>query len=170
MSSFVPSVPNDSQNFLLDSKGVLVVDAIKNFELYCASFTVPTVTTSTATMDTPLTKLHFGGDKLTFEPLVIDFHVREDMSNYSTVIDWIQGVTFPTDHLDYENRAIDISRATLHVFTSQNTSNAMIHFYNLTPVQVNGFNFAATTQSAKHILCSVVFQYDYFKVESTPNA
>src|ERR1700757_2219005 len=87
----VPTGTSNSNNFLQKSRGVLSIDAIKNFKLYCTKFNLPSIGTRSVEIQNPFAKNKFVGDHLEFQPLITDFLVREDLTDWTVLQEWLYG-------------------------------------------------------------------------------
>ena len=72
-------------------------------EYFCQTANVPSISLGEATVTNPLYDYPIPGDKVTYGSLDISFLVDENLNNYKELHDWILGLGFPNDNLQYAN-------------------------------------------------------------------
>lgn len=135
---------------------------------------LPGISLPTATMNTPFSTVKIAGDKMTYDPLTVNFMVDEKMSNYLAIHDWIVAMGFPHDYEQYiswQNKerspyfselAKNYSDGTLSILGSNNVTVQNVTFVDLIPISLSGLSFTTTSDDVSYISCQIEFEYNYF--------
>ena len=156
-------------------------------EYFCQTANVPSISLGEATVTTPLYDYPIPGDKVTYGSLDISFLVDENLNNYKELHDWILGLGFPKDNLQYANLAASsadtfpgstasaaatgtslkqpvseggiYSDATLTILNSKNVAKTEIRFQNLYPTTLGGLNYDIQASDVDYLTVSASFNY-----------
>jgi len=156
-------------------------------EYFCQTANVPSIALGEATVTTPLYDYPIPGDKVTYGSLDISFLVDENLNNYKELHDWILGLGFPKDNLQYANLAASsadtfpgstasaaatgtslkqpvseggiYSDATLTILNSKNVAKTEIRFQNLYPTTLGGLNYDIQASDVDYLTVSASFNY-----------
>jgi len=156
-------------------------------EFFCQTANVPSISLGEATVTTPLYDYPIPGDKVTYGSLDISFLVDENLNNYKELHDWILGLGFPKDNLQYANLAASsadtfpgstasaaatgtslkqpvseggiYSDATLTILNSKNVAKTEIRFQNLYPTTLGGLNYDIQASDVDYLTVSASFNY-----------
>ena len=156
-------------------------------EFFCQTANVPSISLGEATVNTPLYDYPIPGDKVTYGSLDISFLVDENLNNYKELHDWILGLGFPKDNLQYANLAASsadtfpgstasaaatgtslkqpvseggiYSDATLTILNSKNVAKTEIRFQNLYPTTLGGLNYDIQASDVDYLTVSASFNY-----------
>jgi len=161
-SVFVPTSTQDANSFLLKSKAVLTIDAIERMQLYCTRFNLPTVSTRSVPVPTPFATLKMQGDHIVYEDLIVEFLVRQDLSNWIILQEWLVGLTRPESFKQAEDRELTYSDGTLYIMDASNNVTNTFRFINLCIEQLHGIEFEVQSDPDP-IKTNVIFTYDYYK-------
>ena len=156
-------------------------------EFFCQTANVQSISLGEATVNTPLYDYPIPGDKVTYGSLDISFLVDENLNNYKELHDWILGLGFPKDNLQYANLAASsadtfpgstasaaatgtslkqpvseggiYSDATLTILNSKNVAKTEIRFQNLYPTTLGGLNYDIQASDVDYLTVSASFNY-----------
>ena len=156
-------------------------------EFFCQTANVPSISLGEATVNTPLYDYPIPGDKVTYGSLDVSFLVDENLNNYKELHDWILGLGFPNDNLQYANLAASsadtfpgstasaaatgtslkqpvseggiYSDATLTILNSKNVAKTEIRFQNLYPTTLGGLNYDIQASDVDYLTVSASFNY-----------
>ena len=156
-------------------------------EFFCQTANVPSISLGEATVNTPLYDYPIPGDKVTYGSLDISFLVDENLNNYKELHDWILGLGFPKDNLQYANLAASsadtfpgstasaaatgtslkqpvseggiYSDATLTILNSKNIAKTEIRFHNLYPTSLGGLSYDIKASDVDYLTVSASFNY-----------
>ena len=156
-------------------------------EFFCQTANVPSISLGEATVTTPLYDYPIPGDKVTYGSLDVSFLVDENLNNYKELHDWILGLGFPNDNLQYANLAASsadtfpgstasaaatgtslkqpvseggiYSDATLTILNSKNIAKTEIRFHNLYPTSLGGLSYDIKASDVDYLTVSASFNY-----------
>lgn len=114
----------------------LIIDRIPNVEYFCTSASVPGITATAVRQPNPFTDIKVTGDKLVFQPLIVNFLVNEDMSNWEEIFNWMVSYSHPTSFEEYKD-----NRQTQHQLYPSKKSDAKLLIPN------NMYNYSTQTSS-----------------------
>lgn len=144
---------------------------------FCQEVSIPNVDLGTAAVATPFIEYPMPGDRLTFSDLTIQFMVDAEMKNYKALYDWIQGLGFPEDYLQYTAQVKNdlpgrgevpstLSDAMLTVLGNNNRPIQYIKFIDCVPVSLSSLTFTSVSQDVQYLVGNVTFRYSYFKFDN----
>jgi hypothetical protein len=156
-------------------------------EYFCQTANVPSISLGEATVTTLLYDYPIPGDKVTYGSLDISFLVDENLNNYKELHDWILGLGFPNDNLQYANLVSGsadtfpgttastaatgtsikqpipeggiYSDATLTILNSKNVAKTEIRFQNLYPTSLGSLNYDIQASDVDYLTVSASFNY-----------
>ena len=160
---------------------------IPNVEFFVQTANIPGIGLGTTEMATPLKDIPMPGDKVNYQSLDISFLVDEKLNNYKELHDWILGLGFPNDNLQYANLVSGsadtfpgttastaatgtsikqpipeggiYSDATLTVLNSKNVAKTEIRFQNLYPTSLGSLNYDIQASDVDYLTVSASFNY-----------
>ena len=161
-------------------------------EYFCTAANIPGITLGTATQETPLKQIPLPGDKLEYENLTLQFLVDENLNNFKEIHDWIIGLGFPQDHVQFANLqatgndrypgstsgaivpetniAVPLSEggtysdATLTVLNSKNIAVTEIRFHNIFPTSLGALSYDVQASDVNYLQSNVDFSYMYYEI------
>lgn len=169
------SCPSTDLSFLSTTGFKLQIDRLPNVSFFAQSLTLPGVSLGALEQPTTLSTIAIPSDKLTFEPLVVNFVVDGEMNNWYEVFKWMRGLGHPENHEQYtteNNRGFpeqselerNYSDATLFVLGSNNVPIKTFKFVDCFPTNIGGIEFATTNTDVQYATASVTLEYSYFKL------
>ena len=180
MANLTCPYPNNI-NPLSPTGFLLSIQKLPEVSFFSQEVTLPDVTLPGIDVNTPLSRLSFSGETLTYGDFTINFMIDEDMSNYTAIYNWLKGLGFPKDHSQYtdyiqgekDNRnmysrsenLLSYSDGTLAVLGSNNTTVQAFKFIDLHPVSLSSLQFIANATDVNYLIGSVTFRYTYFEIE-----
>ena len=161
-------------------------------EFFCQSANIPGISIGTALMPTGLKDIPIPGDKVTYQDLAISFLVDENLNNFKEIHDWIIGLGFPKDHVQFANLqatgndrypgstsgaivpetniAVPLSEggtysdATLTVLNSKNIAVTEIRFHNIFPTSLGALSYDVKASDVNYLSAAVDFSYMYYEI------
>ena len=121
------------------------------------------------------------GNRLTYDPLTIQFLVDEEMRNYISIYNWMIGLGVPESFEQYKsfigskdastlNGLGDVSElskqyssAVLQVLGSNNVAVKTIQFNDLFPISLESLNFQSTSTDVNYFIASATFRFSYYQ-------
>ena len=137
-----------------------------------------------AIMNSRYKSMPFMGDTLDFSPLELGFVVQENLENYREIHDWMTGIGFPTNPLEFANAisnedtkdignagkgnvtnpSVLTSDATLTILSNKNNPSIQVKFRNIYPTSLSGLQFDTKETSTEGLTASVTFNYDLYEI------
>lgn len=156
----------NSNNFLSATGFQLVLDSTLYPGLSCTiqSATIPALNIGHATRSTPYRDIPYPGDKLVYDALTVSMIIKEDLSNYETVLQWLEDcVKTKDDPLIGENGKTSDIR--INLFTNKNILSKTFKFVMAFPSDIGAISLNTTDASDEYLTVDVIFQYAYFELE-----
>lgn len=161
-------------NFLQSTKFVMTFSRIPNVQYFCQSVRLPGLSLDAMEQQTPFVVVKRPGDKVTFDRLVIDFLLDEDLNSWKEIYNWIIGMTFPENFDQYKNlknlstysqyqTQPQYADGTLNILTALNNVNLRYEFTGLFPVRLSEVVFNSTDENTTTLTASAEFEYTYYK-------
>lgn len=171
MSSFRPTTPDFTQPALFK----FVFSRLPHVEYFCYSANVPGVNGGEILQPTPIFDARMAGDKMTFDPLIVNFIVNEDLANYNEILQWMFGIYKPLSTQQYrqlvrkdpgksekENKYSD---ADLFILTNKMNPIIKVHFVDVWPLTLGPLTYDATISDVAPITVDCTFSYMYHTIE-----
>ena len=157
-------------NYLQASKFLLSFSRITEVQYFCQQVNLPGVSLGQGLYNTPLADLPLAGNKLTFNPLNINFTVNETISDWIQLYKWFRALGSPKSFDDRKQMLTQqggkyYSDATLTILSALNNPIFRIHFRNVFPLTLGSVDFD-TKLSADHIMTvRASFRYQSYNYE-----
>jgi len=130
---------------------------------------VPGISLANIAINTPFTVVNEPGDQVTFEPLVVQFIVDEEMRNWLEVWDWMTGLGFVREFKDFTNIKSSVygleSDATMTILTANMNAQIHVKFENIFPISLSEIQFTSTDADTQAITATATFNYTSYTVE-----
>lgn len=142
---------------------------------------IPQLTLADTDMTNLFASIPIPGNRLTYDPLTIQFLVDEEMRNYKSIYNWLIGLGIPTSFQDYiafkssaDASTLDgllagselskgYSYATLDILGSNNVSVQTIQFVDLFPISIESLTFQSTNTDVNYLTATATFRFSYYK-------
>jgi len=141
---------------------------------FCQQANLPGISLGEPTFSTPFSTQPIPGDTLSYDPLVINFLIDENMLNYNIIYNWIVALGFPEsytqyttllagDTTQYAELAKNLSDATLEILDSNNNVIRTVTFYDAFPTSLETVTFASTNVDVSYVVGSATFKFGHYK-------
>ena len=157
----------ENTNLLQSTKFLLTFDRIRTTQYFCQTVNLPGVSLGEVSRATPFLDMYSPGTKLTYDPLVVEFILDEELQGWKNLYDWFLTMADP-DGFEKRDGSRELqtnkhfSDATLSVLSGLNNPLVRIHYVNLFPLSISDIRFD-TTQSADTILtATATFRYQSY--------
>lgn len=153
----------ETNNFLSSTGFRITLDSTLYPGLTCSiqSFNLPSVSIGSGMYATPYRNIPFPGDKYEFSPLNITMILKEDLSNYVTIFNWLkQCVETADDPLSAKTSDIRLT-----LFNNKNISSKQIAFITAFPSSIGEVKFQTTDNADEYLTVDVTFEYAHFKID-----
>ena len=155
----------------------LSISKLPDLTYFCQEANLPEIELPSIEMPTSFSAIGVPGDLIHFGNLTVQFIVDENLANYKGVYNWIIGLGFPENYLQYQALATtnplagvskfgsainDYSDAVLEILGSQNTASQTILFRDIHPVSLSSLPFTANATDINYLIGTAVFRYTYY--------
>lgn len=152
-----------TNNFLSSTNFSVTLDSVRYPGLNCSiqDFTLPSISAGNANYFTPRRNIPMPGDKYEFDPLVVSMLLKDDLSNYETVFNWLKDCIETSDK-PLTEKTSDIR---LTLFNGKNISQKVFTFVTAFPSELGSITLSTKNASDEYLTVEATFQYAYFKIE-----
>lgn len=176
MSGKILTCPFPSNINPLSPNGFMfTISRIPEVSFFCQEVQLPSVSLSNIEMPTPFVHYPLAGDTMDFGDLSIQFLVDSEMANYKSIFNWLRGLGFPENNLQYtdqvssENGVSEVqassSDATLSILNGNNQPIQTVRFIDVLPLSLESLTFLSTSQDVQYLIGNATFKYAYYKFE-----
>ena len=160
-------------NYLQPTGFKLVIDRknYPNLEFFCQDFTHAGVIMNTADLGyKKISAIPFIGDKLTYNEMLANIILDEDMKSYIEMHNWMRR-NLDTDNVTaldrFKNAAAvpTVSDITLSILNSSNNTVAQIIYRDSIPTALTDIQFQATTGAESFLTFGASFRFTYFDIK-----
>ena len=160
-------------NYLQPTGFKLVIDRANypNLEFFCQDFTHAGVIMNTADVGyKKIAAIPFIGDKLTYNEMLANIILDEDMKSYTEMHNWMrrvldQDMTTPIDRFKAKTEKPPAeSDITLSILSSHNNPIKRIQYVNCIPIALTDIQFASTQVGEAFITFGASFRFTYFNL------
>lgn len=161
-------------NALQNNAYQLVLPRFPLVQYFATDFRLPQVALPQANMETPFVNLPIAGDKPIYEPMVFQFLVNADMSNYEEVFTWIHSIGFDDSYDSYTNyqnkdkphQSLGEQDAKVIILSAQGNPIRTITFHDAIPIALSGMEFTSQDTETNYMKASVTMAYTRFTFEN----
>lgn len=159
-------------------------DKIPNLTYLSYNVTIPGISLGEITIGNQVIDYKVPGDKLTYEPLVLNFIVQENLKNWIEIHDWLTGLGHPNETAEYK-RFVEGKAPGMHpsartktekqnkygdaqLFILSNKLNPIIKvtFIDAWPVSLSPLTYDASMTNSEPTTCDVTMNYTNYRIES----
>ena len=157
----------------------LAITKLPEVTFFCQEANIPDINLDPIPIGTPFSTAQVPGEIIDFGALVVNFIVDENLANYKAIYNWIVGLGFPQDYLQYQNLVNstqntlpsntrfgtalnNYSDGTLEILGSNNIGVQVIRFKDLYPVSISSLNFQANVDDVQYLIGTASFKYTYY--------
>jgi hypothetical protein len=155
----------------------LSISKLPDLTFFCQEANLPEIQLPSIQMPTPLSTIGIPGEIISYGDLMIQFLVDENLANYKGVFNWLIGLGFPENYLQYQaltqqdplvegNRfggmVNNYSDGVLEILGSQNTTSQTILFRDLHPISLSSLPFTANVTDVNYLIGTATFRYTYY--------
>ena len=158
-------------NYLQPTGFKLVVDRTNypNLEFFCQDFTHSGVIMSSADLSyKKIATIPFIGDKLTYNEMLANIILDEDMKSYTEMHNWMrrnldQDMTTPLDRFKAATeKPPAMSDITLSILSSSNNPIVRIKYRDCIPTALTDIQFQSTGSGTDYLTYGASFRFTYF--------
>ena len=165
----------ENKSLLQSNRFLLSFGRLPYLTFNCQLANLPGIGAGEAIRETPFVTLWHPGDKLQYEPLVVNFMVDEDFWSWQAIHDWMRGFTFPTTFDEYKNLSLQVrhkildsrpqySDASLTLLTGHQNNNIRVKFYDVFPTSLSSLQFNVQDTAQLTLIADASFRYSYYDI------
>lgn len=164
---------------LRSSGWTLQFERLPGISYFIQSTSLPDVSLGFTTRASSVHDVKVPGEALTFGSLTVTFQVDEKMKNYLSLLEWMFGLGFPMDNIQYSKTILEndstarfsesskaYSDAVLTVLGSNNRPVKQFRIVDAFPVNLSGADFDSRSDDADVVAVTATFEYAYFYPEA----
>ena len=166
-----------NRNFLTGVGFKFTLGKYPKIDFFSNSARIPELSLDTAVQPTYLKNIDVPGEKLTYGDFTLRFLVDENMENYISVYNWLNGLGFPEETAQFRELTTDISGTrdlkqgfsdgTLRILNSNFNEVAKVKFKDLFPVSLTSLDFDATSTDVSYFTAEATFKYTIYELSSS---
>jgi len=167
----IPSCPNPPNINYMQSNGFrITILKAPELNLFIQSASVPGLSLEVQEQPNIFATIPIHGNRVSFDPLSVEFLVDEDMNNWLSIYNWIVGMGFPESHQQYINftnkydgvpRLDGFSDVIMQVLNSSNNVVREIRLVDAFPVTISGIPMSATSD-AGYVTATAEFRFSHY--------
>lgn len=167
-ASVLTHIPENT-SILQSTKFMFIFPTLPFLKYFAQTATLPAVSTSPVSIETPFARTYRHGDKLVYEDFTINAIVDEDLRVWQETYNWITSLTKPTkfeEYIRFYNESSDpYHDGILTVNTNANNPNMRFKFRSCHPVSIGAIQFNSTDNAQTIPTVDITFRYDYYELE-----
>lgn len=153
-----------NQNYLTATRASFELSEMPNTSFTVTRWNLPGINTGAPRQPTPFVDIPLRGDKLVFEPLTIEFIVVEDLVNWTSIYDWLVGITAPRRGKEFVNKPHEYMDGSITVYSSHNNKFMVVQFKHLVPISLSEIQFTSEDTETQYVKASATFMYQDFDI------
>jgi hypothetical protein len=151
------------------------IQKLPELSFFCQEVNLPGITLGEPEFANPFAKVPIPGETITYDQLIVQFLVDENMANYKAIYNWIIALGFPESYTQYtsllseEERgslnelASNYSDAALTILNNNNRPSQSVQFVDLFPTNIDTLQFSSTQQDIQYLIGRATFRFSYYK-------
>jgi hypothetical protein len=145
----------------------LEIKRIPNVTFFCTKANIPAIELPTILEYNPNQRFSSPGDKISFSPLMVQFKLDEDLTNYTEIFNWLVGMSvFQIGNIPILEDSDRFSDASLFTLTNSTNPNKIIKYHDIYPMGLSSVDFDSQVTSIDYVDVVASFGYSYFTIES----
>lgn len=156
-------------NYLSTGGFEIKISRLPNVEFFSQKMQLPSVTTSSVEVQTPLRSFYNEPDHIEFGNFDLSFIIDENMKNYIEIFDWLVGLTSPDNlkqHANLKNSKEGLkSDVSVMLLNSHKNPNMKFTFINAFPLSLTPVSLDIAQTDVQYAEATVTMRYDSFTIE-----
>ena len=154
----------------------IVFSKFPNIEFWSYSVNLPGVTIGEVIQPTPIYDLKLPGDKLTYDPLVLNFIVQENLANWIEIYNWLFAIGKPVDITQYRNKVREnpslsekqniYSDMQLFILSTKSNPLVKVTFVDVWPAALSPLTYDSSISDVSPLTSDVTLNFSYYKLEA----
>jgi len=164
----------------------LAITKLPEISFFCQAVTLPSMSLENVNVGTPFSVNKVPGELLNFADLTVNFIIDEDMKNYIALWNWLAGLGFPQNYLQYQNLVTTAANSTtstttpaipafgtlqgnysdgsLVILGSNNMPVKTISFVDIHPISLGTIEFQSNVDDVQYLTGTASFGYTYYTI------
>lgn len=166
------------QNLLQASKFSMTFTRLPYVQFFLQRINIPGISTNPAYQQTPFIDVPVEPDKMTYEKLTMTFLVDEPIWSWTSINDWIKGMTFPDNFQQYKQLTMQqriqmqsnkpqYSDGTLTVMTNKNNPIMQVLFEDLFPISLTSVDLGVAITATEVVVATAEFAFKGYQINRT---
>ena len=157
----------------------MAIQELPEVSFTCQSVNLPWLSANNPTQATPFIDIPRLADKLTHDDLRVSFIVKEDLSNYIELYNWLVGITFPNDYNEFglfvdsrtsrlftrDKEGVAYSDITVSLYDSDNINTYDLIYKGCIPKFLQPTPLDIKSQGVEYVTCDASFDYSMFSIK-----
>ena len=144
-------------NQLKNNQFKFELDYIPNVIYHTQTAVIPSISLDKPKLSTPHVNIGLGGTKLEFDPLIIEFIVDRELTNYIELYNWMIKIATTNKNDTHD------SSADLHLLSGNLANGITLRFNHVHPIAISELSFDSKTTDPELLICSATFDYSDFE-------
>jgi len=164
------NAPPVDQNLLQPSTFKISFSRLPYVQWFLQKVNVPGISTSPQIQETPFINAPIPSNKMTYEYLSMTFTVDEGLWAWTSVADWLKGLTIPDSFQEYQNLTLQqrlqmqstrpqYSDAILTILSNKNNPILALQFTEVFPVTLSGLQLSTQEDATTIITATAEFGF-----------
>jgi len=152
-----------NRNYLSPIGFKLNLELFKGVDFFCQKINLPGVNMPVTEVPTRFRSIPIvAGGGVSFDELVINFIVDEELINYKSILNWILKNGAANGHPNIPE--IEYSNAQLEILSSNFNTLHVIDYENIFPISLTPLEFDSTSESSEYFVASATFKFTNFTI------
>lgn len=154
----------ENRNFLAPNGFKLSLINFPKVSFFCQSANIPGLRIPDITIANPFRDYSIAGTETEYEDLSVKFLIDEDMTNYSTIHQWLRK-TGLAENFDTDPNPIE-GQGVLEILNSNWRPNITIEFDDLFPVSLTSLDFDVSDTNVEYMIAQAVFKFKIYRIKN----
>lgn len=128
----------------------------KDIEFFTQKLIIPGIRAVYPKIQAPRLAVAMPPQSIVYEPFVLTYLLKEDMSNHKSLINWLQ------DAITEKGENV-FSDASVFILSAQRTVVSEIKFLGMMPIDISGIEYVTTADTTVYQQATVTFDYLQYK-------
>lgn len=151
----------------------LDIKRLPNVQWFVQDINIPGISLPSIDTSNPFVNIRKQGDHINYEDLSITFKIDEDLNGYFEIHNWIRGLGFPQEFVEYKqlqdkpdwtNSGL-FSEINLFIVDSSKKPIYVVKFEDAFPYVLSQLRFNTTDTNVNYITVNALFRYTKFEFE-----
>ena len=147
----------------------VTIARMPNIEFFVQRALIPSLITNPVPVSNPMQTLYQTPDRLTYTEFDLGFVIDEQMNNYSEILDWMKGTSYPERTDQFKNLKASqegiVSDITMIINNSHKNANKKFVFVDCFPIALSSVSLDVRQSDIVYPEATATFRYNYLTLE-----